>query len=167
MNSKTLVIVTALFILSLLTNLYFITTKSGNKQSTTLNPTFSNTNTSSEITGLPINPKQQNVNSAFLVYSFTGKVTDVAPVGKFFKITLDSPSTNHPDFLTTANTFIYKSNGIEAPVKAAITDVTKGLSVTMTTTYDLNKKTWELSGINIQSELTPIASPTASVKPSP
>lgn len=165
MNSKTLVAVTILLILSLLSNLYLLTTK-GNQKSVSLNPTFSNTSNSGNFS-LPISQNRQGVASAFLVYTFSGKVKELTTTSDNIRVKLDIPGTDLPDFVTTSRTQIIKypsANSTTPPTQMSTKDVTIGSDVIISMTYHLDTKKWETSGIIIQTQTPSQSTATSSAK---
>lgn len=99
---------------------------------------------------LPVDQTHRGVTSTILVYSFKGIVTEIKPAGDNFRLKLDLSDSETPDFITTPRTFVFILKDTGEPVKATVKDVKVGSSVTLSTTYDLNKKTWELNGITIK-----------------
>lgn len=143
MNSKTLVIVIFLLILSLLTNLYLIATKTSSPKSVNLSNSFSS---NPSPVNFPIDPKIKGIQSASATYEFNGKVLKLDEVNKNTRITLDISNSQIPDFLITKNTFIIDN---DTSSKATKEDIKVGSDVTITMTYFLNQKIWELTSVLI------------------
>lgn len=153
MNSKLLVLVTALFVISLLGNVYFIL---GNSPQSL----------SSKNLMLPLSPDQKGVTSQVLIYNFSGKITAITPIGENFRLTLDVSDASSPDFIVTKDTKIFtinNSNPGTLPVEAKMSDLKPDASVTFGMFYDLKNKTWTLGAISIIDSSRPaIAVPTSS-----
>ena len=103
---------------------------------------------------LPVDQTHKGVSSATLFYQFSGKVTNIEPVGKNTRITLDISDSQLPEFLATSSTFVFMAPGSGSEPKT-IKDVKVGSDVIMTMSYSLNNRTWKLDGISIQENLFP------------
>lgn len=166
MNSRTLIVITGLLIFSIVVNLYLLGTKANNQKNANLSTTFSNT-PNSENLSLPISQSHQGVTSAFLVYIFSGKVTQLTTTEDNIRIKLDISGSDLPDFVTTPRTQIVKyadTNSTIQPPAMSIKNVTPGSDVTVSMIYHLDTKTWETSGIIIQKEAPSQSSATSSAK---
>lgn len=153
MNSKLLVLVTALFVVSLLGNVYFIL---GNSPQV-----ISGNNLM-----LPLSSDQKGVVSQVVIYNFSGKITAVTPVGDNFRLTLDVSDASSPEFIVTKDTKIFKinnSNPGALPVEAKMSDLKPEASVTFGMFYDLKNKTWQLGAVSIiDATQAPLVTPTSS-----
>ena len=161
MNSKLLALVTALLVISLLGNAYFIL---GNSPQAL----------SGKNLMLPLSPDQKGVTSQILIYNFSGKIIQVTPVGNDTRLTIDESDASSPDFIVTKDTKIFKinnSNPGALPVEAKISDLTIGAAVNFGMAYDLKNKTWTLGAISISdSTQAPLVAPTSTTSgqvPSP
>jgi len=161
MNSKLLVLVTALFVVSLFGNVYFIL---GNSPQAL----------SGKNLMLPLSPDQKGVTSQLLIYNFSGKITQIIPVGNDTRLTLDESDASSPDFIVTKDTKVFKvnnSNPGALPIEAAASDLKLGAMVNFGMAYDLKNKTWNLGAISIvDSTQAPLVAPTSSTSgqaPSP
>jgi hypothetical protein len=151
MNSKVLLLVTALFVISLLGNAYFIL---GNSPQAASDKNLM----------LPLSPDQKGVTSQVLIYNFSGKITEVTPVGNDTRLKLDESDASSPDFIVTKDTKIFKTNNNPGspPTEVTAADLKLGLAVNFGMAYDLKNKTWNLGGISIvDTAQAPLISPTS------
>ncbi len=144
MNTKTIVVLVLIFLGA---NLALFLVANKKLPSPSSIPQF---NTSSQTASiLPVNATHKGVNSVTLLYQFTGKVTDIRSVGENKKITLDISDSQTPDFVTNATTFVTGSEGPGGTQRKSIQDVKVGSKVVILSSYDLVKKTWNLTSISI------------------
>lgn len=148
MSTKTLTILIVLFILINAGLFIFLNKDSFTKKTTTnlpynYQPLSSETNVS-----LPVALDKQGVSSAVLIYTFSGKLTKVEPVGSSYRWTLDISDNSLPEFLVNDNTTIVRSRD-ENLTKVDLSSIKIGANVTIGMTYDLRTKTWSLNTVTI------------------
>lgn len=100
------------------------------------------TNTTTET--LPISPDDPHVLTSFVIYNFSGKVSDISASD----IVLDS---SLPRFPTSSTTKVYRASiNDKEGQKAKYSDIKKNASVVLSTTYNTKSKTWYVTQIVIQ-----------------
>ncbi|HKC14541.1 MAG TPA: hypothetical protein VKC89_01075 [Patescibacteria group bacterium] len=156
MNSKRLLILVIIFVLLNAILFFFVNNKSSTK--TTYNAPLQIQTLQNSI-ALPIDPKHKGISSIFFSYNFTGKVTNITPVGENTAITLDISDRDIPQFLATKDTKVFEvKSGTQTP---STIDVVKiGSLATMGMVYDLNKRSWGLKAIFLVSAPSPTPVPS-------
>ena len=160
MNSKLLVLVTALFVISLLGNAYFIL---GNSPQSL----------SGKNLMLPLSSDQKGVTSQVLIYNFSGTITAVTAVGDNSRLTLDVSDASSPEFIVTKDTKVFKVNNSNLgtlPIEGTINDLKPGVAVNFGMVYDLKNKIWDLGAVSIVDSsrpaiTAPISSPSGQATP--
>ena len=74
-------------------------------------------------------------------YILKGSVKQFDKKGQGYTLVLDSPSGKVPEFPVTERTTVVKINGKEQ-IPATFDDVKVGSSITVSTSYNIDKKTW-------------------------
>ena len=140
MNYKNLLIIVAVLVILNIGFLYFQNT---NNTKTFYSQPVNNTKTFS----LPLDPNHKGT-SLFLIYTFTGKVTKVQPVGENVQLTLDISDSKLPIFLVKKDRYIFIAEGKNVR-QVPINSINVGQKVTISMSYDLQKKIWNVSAISV------------------
>lgn len=149
MNYKSLIAIVAVLILLNVGFFYFL--KGKNQTNKLPLPTYQTSNTSTTKTlNLPTEPYQTGIDSVKVLYSFSGKVTEVKSFGDNLKtLKLGITVTDAPEFTTNPRTLVFKIKD-DKSTPARVEDIQPGQTVSLTEAYNIKTQAWELEIILIR-----------------